>query len=298
LEHASPNIQLDQHIVMEAVKNNIEAFPFAGEALRGNRDIIKWVARKQGQFLRFASQELRADSDLVLEVIHDNWFVAEYVAEPLCYDTEFWKEVIEQDPETGWMAFSYAPMEIRSDPDLVMDAVKIEPMAFKFASDELRADLQFVLEVVKQNWVTLAHASKAARSDPEIVLEAVRQDCDALRYASDELLVDPDFALEATGYQPRALAPGNASLKLQDDRSWVLQAVEANPVALTYIDAKHRTDREVVNKAMSSRLGSCSGLSWKTSPEDSTKWSRGTMALALDELNLGAEPSEKQLVDA
>merc|ERR1719160_2200952 len=110
------------------------------------------VVYQHGQWLRYASEEIRADSELVLEVVHDLWFTAEYAADSLRYDPDFWREVIDQDPETGWMAFSYAPVELRSDPSLVLEAIQVDPMAFKFASDELRNDPSFVLEAVKVNW--------------------------------------------------------------------------------------------------------------------------------------------------
>jgi len=288
LEHCSDEMRAHRNIVLEAVKNNAEAFSFADESLRGDSEIVHTAVRQRGQLLRFASEELRADSDLVLEVVHDLWFTAEYVAHDLRYDSDFWREVIDQDPETGWMAFSYAPVELRNDPALVMEAIKVDPMAFKFASDELRNDPNFVLEAVKVNWIVLKHASAKVRKNMKVVLEAVSQDFEALQYASGDLLQDPAFALEAIGHHGRAMAKGGVGRHLQDDKDWVLKVMEKNPEALAYADDDHREDRDVVNQSIAGRLGACSGILWKVD-EKSIKWAAGTTALALESLQKEAE---------
>jgi hypothetical protein len=297
LEHCSKIMQSNRNIVLEAVKNNAEAIHYADESMRADADIVQHMVRQRGQLLRLASEELRGNLDLVLEVVHDLWFTAEYVADSLRFSEEFWKEVIEQDPETGWMAFSYAPVELRSDPALMMEAIKVDPMAFKFASDELRNDSGFVLEAVKVNWIALKHASRRVRSDAKVVLEALSQDFEALQYASTELLADPTFALEAAGYHGRALAGGGVARALQDDKDWVLKAVRKNPVALVYADDDHREDRNVVNSSMAGALGKCSGLLWKID-DSSMKWAAGTMRLAEEAIQAEIEAAELEAAEA
>merc|ERR1740117_852321 len=113
LEHASLNLRGNRNIALEAVKNTAECFIFVSDAMKNDWEIVQTVVRSKGQLLRYASEEMRADSELVLEVVHDLWFTVEYAADVLLYDPKFWSDVIEQDPETGWMAFSYAPVELR-----------------------------------------------------------------------------------------------------------------------------------------------------------------------------------------
>lgn len=130
-----------------------------------------------------------------------------------------------------------------------------------------------------------------------VVLEALSQDLDALQYAAPELLSDPAFALEAIGHHGRAMARGGVSTKLQDDKDWVLMAMQKNPDALAYADNDHRLDRDVINSSIAGRLGklyeggTCSGILWKVD-EGSVKWAAGTTALALEELQKEAEAAQ------
>merc|ERR1711865_1074188 len=174
------------------------------------------------------------------------------------------------------------------DIELVMSAIKVDPMAFKFASDELRNNADFVLEAVKVNWIALKHASLKVRSNAKVVLEALSQDFEALQYAAPDLLTDPEFALQAAGLHGRCVARGGVSRALQDDKAWVLKAARKNPMCLSYFDDDYREDRDVINQSMAGRLGACSGLNWVIDGE-SRKWAASHTTLALEALALEAE---------
>merc|ERR1712216_19201 len=98
--------------------------------------------------------------------------------------------------------------------------------------------------------------------DRELVQLAVSQDLEALMYASKEVREDRDVLLMAVKENPRAmsLAPtpkGGIDRKLIDD------FVKINGMALAYAPEEHRRDRELLNQATKSRIGTCSGLLWK-----------------------------------
>mmetsp|Transcript_48950 Transcript_48950/g.90271 ORF Transcript_48950/g.90271 Transcript_48950/m.90271 type:complete len:178 (+) Transcript_48950:45-578(+) len=86
-----------------------------------------------------------------------------------------------------------------SDPASVLAAVKSNSiwLLLQYAPESCRSNPEIVLAAVKSDWRALQLAAECCRSDPEIVLAAVRQNAEALTWASDELLKDESFAAEA-----------------------------------------------------------------------------------------------------
>lgn len=213
--------------------------------------------------LKHASESLRGrDQKLLLEVIQRAWWAAEFVASPLCDDPQFWSAVLKKKPKDGWMAFgNYAPEAMRADKELLLLAMKADPMALRYAAPSLAQDRDLVLELVAEDWRALRSACEEMKADREIVLTACSQDLGALQFAAPSLAQDPELLIEATEYNGRAVffLPENKRL----DPDLTLEAVRRNAVALTYAVPELRSDRDLVNEAMRTTLGRCSGLLWK-----------------------------------
>mmetsp|Transcript_80415 Transcript_80415/g.167479 ORF Transcript_80415/g.167479 Transcript_80415/m.167479 type:complete len:300 (-) Transcript_80415:210-1109(-) len=64
---------------------------------------------------------------------------------------------------------------LKSNKDVVLRAVRLNPWALQFAGDSIRADREVILEAVKKDGYALRYASKELRNDRDIVLAAVRQ---------------------------------------------------------------------------------------------------------------------------
>mmetsp|Transcript_5963 Transcript_5963/g.10224 ORF Transcript_5963/g.10224 Transcript_5963/m.10224 type:complete len:203 (+) Transcript_5963:1-609(+) len=95
------------------------------------------------------------------------------------------------------MASFVATDSCRSDRDFVLEAVKLDGELLGLAAEACASDRGIVLEAVKQCWVALCVVPEALTSDREIVGAAVMQDAHALEFAADELLADDTFATAA-----------------------------------------------------------------------------------------------------
>jgi hypothetical protein len=63
-------------------------------------------------------------------------------------------------------------INIKTDKNIMLAAVKQNGLALKFASDELKNDKELVIAAVKQNALTLKFASDTLRNDKEILIIA------------------------------------------------------------------------------------------------------------------------------
>lgn len=220
--------------------------------------------RPQLAVYRHAADSLRSnDRDLAHEVLLAAWWAAEYVLPPLREDPDFWREVLQQDPSNGWMAFgSYAPAELRGDRDLLKLALRCDPMAMHYAPASVRRDREFMLEAVRQDWRVLQSAPEDLRSDPEILLTAACQDLASLAFATEGAPLDSALLLEAAEVNARAMSFVPASQRKK--RELAEEAVRRNGLTLAYADPELRSDRDLVNMSMRTTLGSCSGLLWRS----------------------------------
>ena len=100
-------------------------------------------------------------------------------------------------------AFQFAALELRSDPEFVLEVMQTNGLAMQFAAPEVKANRAFVLQAVKLDGRALKYVAPKLRADREVVIAAIRQHGPALAYASDDLLSDFTLLLEATEKEVR-----------------------------------------------------------------------------------------------
>ena len=82
---------------------------------------------------------------------------------------------------------------LKSDKDVLLDAVENNGLALSYASKNLQNDKYVVLAAVTKDGNALQFASERLQNDKDVVLAAVTSDGSTLQYASDELKNDEDF---------------------------------------------------------------------------------------------------------
>ncbi|CAE7493075.1 unnamed protein product [Symbiodinium natans] len=129
------------------------------------------------------------------------------------------------------LALQYAPLELRSDWEVVMCAVSKSGTALMWASNELQADKEVVLKAVQENGGALEYAAQELRADRDVVLAAVCQRGAALRYAAEELRADRDIVLAAARQSKRSLMYAADALKKNAD--FIQEASNQKPLPPT-----------------------------------------------------------------
>lgn len=137
---SSSQIQVDKKIVSEHESR---------ELLLGNMNtgLQSSIARDKDFFLlnpeafQYASQELKKDRDLVFKVVCRYPKAFEFADEGLKNDKKFVLGVL---IAAGHETFQFADDKLKEDKDFVMEIVEINYKAFQFAAEKLRGDRLFV----------------------------------------------------------------------------------------------------------------------------------------------------------
>jgi len=95
-----------------------------------------------------------------------------------------------EHPVAAWLR--QASQEARSDPEVVLAAVRRNGSALRHAAEELRDEQRVVLEAVAQHGLALEFASPALRATREVVIKAVEQHAGAAKFALPALLEDEE----------------------------------------------------------------------------------------------------------
>jgi hypothetical protein len=90
-------------------------------------------------------------------------------------------------------ALQYASSELKSDREIILEAVKINGEALAYASNSLKSDRSFILIAVSKNGRALEFVSNHLKSDKDVVQKAIRNYGEAFSYASEHLQKDRDF---------------------------------------------------------------------------------------------------------
>ncbi|CAK8985930.1 unnamed protein product [Durusdinium trenchii] len=191
-EFASEKLRSNKAVVQAAVEAFPAALQFASEELRRDKEVVRALVEKDGRALQFAAEELRSNKEVALAAIKSKTavvaaeqeelhFIAErhpkftvypkqvdmmslLVSESLMRDKSFAKAVVEF---RGWHLRAFAPH--RSDPEIVLAAVRENGRVMEFASEALKKDRKFVLRAVKATKATwlLNYCSKELQKDDE-----------------------------------------------------------------------------------------------------------------------------------
>ncbi|CAJ1371485.1 unnamed protein product [Effrenium voratum] len=133
-------------------------------------------------------------------------------------------------------ALEHACWALRSDKDLVLEAVKRNGLALRHAALALRGERDLVLLAIRDCPLALEHASDLLRKDRDFIEKALRISPKAAAGISEELLRDLSFALGLVGSVPSAFQHLQV---LRRDRAFLLQAVKRNGEVLRYAAGWH-----------------------------------------------------------
>ena len=136
----------DKNFIMESLKGskalNGRLTEYIADEHRADREIMIIAMKKSGgTAFEFASDELKNDIEFFLESpsLEIAYF---YASESIKSQREILLKILEN--EKGWRVLKNAPMKLRSDKEIVLKAIKIEPVALTFADKKLHSDKDLI----------------------------------------------------------------------------------------------------------------------------------------------------------
>lgn len=107
-------------------------------------------------------------------------------------------------------------------------------------------DRKQTLDYVKQKGMKLRNVAEKYRDDKEIVMASLGRDSWGLKYVSKRLKEDPEVVLKAISRNSKI----RPSKKLFSDKTFVLQALQANVHTLKHASPSIKSDRDVLKLAV------------------------------------------------
>lgn len=220
----------DRSLVLAAVAVSAVALKFASRRLRADREVVLTAIRQNGFWgLQNASRKLQEDRALVLEavssrpdIIGRDWFPQAMLGD---------KEVILRAINGGFgHALQRADPSLKADREVVAAAVARNGQALLDADDGLQGERSLLFLAV------------VAEHGPRRLQDLPPGFCEDRSFLFEAVLAKPELLVEA----------GNGTLC--DDRSFVMDVVTRNGLALRWASEALRDDREVVLKAAQSQV--------------------------------------------
>jgi hypothetical protein len=144
--HVPEIFRADKNFIMESLKGskalNGRLTEFIADEHRADREIMLIAMKKSGGMaFEFASDELKNDIEFFLESpsLEIAYF---YASESIKSQREMLLKILEK--EKGWRAIQNAPKKLRSDKEIILKAIKIEPVALTFADKKLHSDKDLI----------------------------------------------------------------------------------------------------------------------------------------------------------
>lgn len=239
LQYIPNNFKNHKSIVLTAIVNysniksgqlgNESPLKYASESLRNDMEVVLAAIQKDGRAISYASDNLKKNVDLVFESLKKGAGLRYFTYLPFDLQT---RENLLLTLKNGGGYIDFIPIDLRSDKEILMFAIKYYAKNLSQASAELKNDKEIVLAAVKSSGEVLEYVSDELRNDAEIVLAAVSQNGAALKFASEEMKNNREITITAVSnkhcslsnsYLPALAYVGNI---LKNDKDIILKSFE------------------------------------------------------------------------
>lgn len=263
VEVIGKDLKNDKELFMKLLAENPWLIEFAGEELKSDKDIVykalegssgrdcSWVAHIDEKFLKdeeFIKRASEIDED-VLDWVYEDEEEYEEEFDDIEDEQEDDREKNIEDEEFREEFLEAIQNENRrlgieiDDRNLMMEAIRINPMAIRYASDELvRDDKELALIAVEYAPAWYMVLSRELQGDSDIIDKIFEHSAD------DIGMVEVCYELEQRmSFQDELIL---------DSREQALKAVKANGNLFRYLEYDYRDDKEIFEAAYESGIRS------------------------------------------
>jgi hypothetical protein len=133
----------DRDAVMAAVGANGYALEYADGFLKADKEVVLKAVCESGEALEYANDSLKANPDIVAAAVSEGFRSFEYAHETIRGDREFVRNLIcELDSPN---LFRFATTALKSDKDLVLEVLRLNPFLINYVSSNLCSDPEVLM---------------------------------------------------------------------------------------------------------------------------------------------------------
>ncbi|WP_422452329.1 DUF4116 domain-containing protein [Endozoicomonas sp. ALC066] len=142
----------------------------------------------------------------------------------------------------------YVSQGIRSDKELVLEALAGHPSDVKYAGKELRGDKQVAIAAVTRRGCLLFDVNSKLQDDDDVIKAAIKQNPGALEFASERIRRDKSIINSVIKHGVFYLQ--DASETLLNDREYMLDLIAEYPEAFQYVASGLKSDQNFIDSVM------------------------------------------------
>lgn len=267
-KYANSKFKTNQRMLLTAIENGLDEILDINPELMNKSEIIlaifakehkkekrvgrvnyqEWLNIKEEDLKEFdipSSEKIKLFCELkklALENVKNYADKALEFAPEMKKDEKFVYSVVQR---TG-LDLKDAHLSLRKNKNIVLAAVRNNPLALQFASI-LKSDKEVVLEAVKKNGLALQFASEELRNDREVIYAAAIENLASLKFVDDEdikneIINDQPTIMKAV--QHRGLSLFLASPKLKKDTEIITEAFKNNLYSISCVASEILNNRK------------------------------------------------------
>lgn len=239
----------DRQFVEDVVSWKGSLLQYVHSDLKSDVSIVSRAVRSSGNAFQFANDSFKKDKDFILKMLDEVEYqkghkVFKYIDSPLKKEKEFILKAI----KLRFDVFRVIDEDLKNDRKFVYEAIKVNGYIFEFVFHRFAKDKEIVLEAIKERGSLFRYADDSLQKEKEFVLQAIKSSSSAFEHADESLKGDRGFVLKAVQLNGYALQ--YVDVEFRKDREIVLAAVKQEGDALQYADELFRSDEEVVAEAV------------------------------------------------
>ncbi|WP_422474851.1 PEP/pyruvate-binding domain-containing protein [Endozoicomonas sp. ALB032] len=142
----------------------------------------------------------------------------------------------------------YVSQGIRSDKELVLEALAGHPSDVKYAGKELRGDKQVAIAAVTRRGCLLFDVNSKLQDDDDVIKAAIKQNPGALEFASERIRRDKSIINSVIKHGVFYLQ--DASETLLNDREYMLDLIAEYPEAFQYVASGLKSDQNFIDSVI------------------------------------------------
>lgn len=244
----SERLRNDQLAVIESLMDgHDELFCRSSRLIRDDYNIVLLALKVAGKNLRHTNDHLRNDLD-ILDAAVNKSAKAIYYANEEHQDNPYLIRQIISSANYDY-ALEFASRRLRSDYEIVVEAVQKNGFNLFYACDELRNCPEIINSALQTTPAIFRWLPSAVRNDRELILKYLNKHWqgDFLIYLNDELRDDKiivRLAMEKIGVNILEYA----SLTIRQDSELMLEALTLDDSAVKFIDKRLLSNPEFKNK--------------------------------------------------
>jgi len=246
--HINKSYWTNLELIKYVLQNKYHRFDFfhcMPESIRFNKEVALLACKYNIEQLKYTNPEFRFDREFMFEIIMHNGSALNYASEDLKLDKELILTALRCQHNSSLIILESIPDVLRTDKEVVIEAVQLNGDLLKDASLNLRTDYDVVLAAVNSKGKSLGFASFNLRANREIVLAAISNDGEALEYASAELCADRDIGKIAIKNSNKAFI--YLSEELQFDKDYIIELLQNGNTIYKFIPDHYKLDSVLID---------------------------------------------------